>query len=190
MSKTDKFLLIDYDPYGFIYSIADPSDNYDFYDLAAYETYDRLVIPYPMGLTADIKDKSKTHFNLSSVVNIQLAASMAVLKMTWDAMSEDFKTEIEKVLRVSRLKVRISFDGGLNWVLGEFKTQIKKSNLTGYHDSHIKKVEIVFHTQLTRALFYRVFAESVPDVATPYNALTDVDGVALLNEDGEFILQD
>lgn len=181
MAREDKFLVIEYDPYGFVYSIEQEDGN--FFGLTVFETLDRIVIPYPLGFKLMIQDRNKTHFNLANVTNIQLSSPMATLRMDWEALTEPFREQLAKILDVSRLKVRLSFDSGVHFVEGEFKTVIKNNNLTGYNDQHMQKVEIDFLTQFNRNLIPRMFGEHIPVV----NGLTNQSDEFLTNESGEIL---
>jgi len=178
MAKIDKYLVIQYAPYTFIYSDR-VTDKSDFFGFATYETYDQIVIPYPMGIKLIVADKNKTHFNLGKVANLRLSGPMATLSMSWQAMTQSFRSDLEKLLQVSRLKVRLSFDGGSNFVIGEFKTKIKQSNLTGYNETHIKKVQLDFLTQLDQFLLGKVFNDQAVIATEDGNILATDKGQAL-----------
>lgn len=154
----ERFLVIEYSPYSFVYSDRD-HDLADFYGFATYETYDQFVLPYPIALKFSSKDRSKVHFNLGKVAILRMSAPMVTLTMGWQAMSDTFKADLRKILDVSRLKARISFDDGQTFLTGEFQTKIKASNLTGYHENHLAKIELSFLTQLTQDLLTKVFVQ-------------------------------
>jgi len=150
----NRFLIIDYDPYSFVYSEQD--SNFDFDSYIVYETYDRVLLPFPMGVRIDIKDKNKVHFNLEGPDTLQLSKPIVTFIMSWQAMEERFRPSIDRLLNVSRLKARVSMNSGKDFFAGEFLTKIKKEDLTGYNTNHLKKITLTFSTKLESDLLSKM----------------------------------
>lgn len=158
--ENDKFLIIDYSPYSFVYSDRE-NDESDFFGFRTYDTFDQIAIPFHDSMKVLIKDRNKTHFNINEVANIRLSGPMAFLVLGWQAMIETFKPELRKILDVSRLKARISFNGARSFLSGEFLTKIKQEHLTGYNNTHLGKVEMTFVTKLDPFLLQTIAGEEL-----------------------------
>jgi len=158
--ENDKFIIIDYAPYSFIYSDREPDDS-DFFAVRAYDTFDRITLPFHDVMKVLIKDRNKMHFNIDEVANIRLSGPMAFLVLGWQAMIETFKPELRKILDVSRLKARLSFNGARSFLTGEFLTKIKQEHLTGYNNTHLGKVEMTFLTKLDPFLLQTIAGEEL-----------------------------
>ena len=154
--REDKYLIIQYAPYSFVYSDRLDDDS-DFFDFRTYDNFDKVVIPYPVAIKLLIKDRSKTHFNLEEVANIRTSGPMAFVTLGWQALSQPFAAELKKLLDVSRLKVRLSFNSGRTFQTGELQTKIKQENLTGYNEIHLAKVEMTYLTKLDPFLIESLF---------------------------------